>query len=146
MHGKNTALHDVLFGEDRVRVLGRFFHSLHLDQALFNLPRALVLVFDSELQLFNFFLQLGVLLIELLDEFSYVDSLVVAPIHALEQRRNHFIEASTQVCLFFLRHRCGTSNSISRLFVSSEIYEIFDKFFFINKSIVISINVFKLAM
>ena len=105
MHGKNTTLHDILLWEDRVRVLGRFFHPLHLDQALLNLPRTLVLVFDSELQLFDFFLQLGVLLIELLDEFSHIDSLVVTPIHPLEQRRNDFIKPSSQVCLFFLRHR-----------------------------------------
>mmetsp|Transcript_22785 Transcript_22785/g.28212 ORF Transcript_22785/g.28212 Transcript_22785/m.28212 type:complete len:86 (+) Transcript_22785:1254-1511(+) len=81
--------------------IGILFGSALVGQATLYLSSAVLLIFDTQLQLFDFLLQTRVLIVEVVDELLDVDALVTRLVHALEEPRDHFIKTLSQVSLLF---------------------------------------------
>ncbi len=62
------------------------------------------MVFDAKLKLFDFLLQLNVLVVVLFYKFILVHSLVCAAIHALKETSDNFFKTLSQVIFFLLRY------------------------------------------
>ena len=71
--------------------------------------RPLLLILHPQFQLFNLFLQLGVLGMKLFNELGYIDLLIITLVHALEQTTDHFIEALSHLLLLVIAHHLATS-------------------------------------
>jgi|Transcript_28229 hypothetical protein len=81
--------------------IGILFGSALVGQATLYLSSAVLLIFDTQLQLFDFLLQTRVLIVEVVDELLDVDALVTCLVHALEEPRDDFIKTLSQVSLLF---------------------------------------------
>ncbi len=70
-----------------------FLLSLHLSETLLDLPSSLILVFDSELKLFNFFIHHLILLVERVYKLCDIDSIITTLVHSLKNFIDHLVES-----------------------------------------------------
>lgn len=136
---KNAPLHDGLLGEDGVAELRRLFQSLHFDQSLLDLGRSLHLVFDSEVEIFDFFLQELILFEECIDKFIDVDAFILALVHEGE-------DFGAQVVEVFALAQVRRSSSGSPCLGTGLLYHVLDQFFSVDVPVAVDVDCFKLAL